>query len=119
MRVGYQEKWNISFINAKVDTGASISLLPKYLVHNLKLKGGIPYTLYGVVRTEDCKVEVELYRINLQLMDYLGRSLVLEDVWIAFTELERTPHLLGYKDVLQRLAINQSKNSQTLELSHR
>ena len=106
-------------ISAKIDTGASISLFPSKLKIDLNLGSGIPYTLYGVVRSDECKVDVELYKLNIELSDYLGQNLIFKNVWVALSKLEKTPILLGYKDLLQKCYISQLKDSEILTISKR
>lgn len=86
---------------------------------DLNLGQGIPYTLYGVVRTHECKIDVELHQLDLELIDHLGHKLVFKDVWVALSKLEKTPILLGYKDLLQCCYISQKPNSETLTLTIR
>jgi len=62
---------------------------------------------------------VELHQLDLELNDYLGQKLLFKDVWIALSKLEKTPILLGYKDLLQRCCICQKANSETLTLTIR
>ena len=107
IRVGQFGKWSRRSFSAKIDTGASISLLPGEIKEELKIAGGIPYSLYGVVRTERCKVDVELVRIDLQLLDESGNELVFDDVWVALSKSERIPSLLGVKGVLENCVLTQ------------
>ncbi len=119
VKVGYKDNWIRQHLSAKIDTGASISLFPSSLKSDLNLGKGIPYTLYGVVRTQECKIDVELYQLDLELHDYLGQKLLFNNVWIALSKLEKVPVLLGYKDLLQQCYISQFDNSEILTLSKR
>lgn len=119
VKVGLNGEWIRQYLSAKIDTGASISLFPISLKDDLNLGEGIPYTLYGVVRTQECKIDVELYQVDLELYDYTGQSLLFEKVWVALSKREQSPILLGYKDLLQRCMITQLRDSETLTLSKR
>ena len=119
VRIGHKGKWARKHLSAKIDTGASISLLPLKLKTDLNLGSGIPYTLYGVVRSDECKVDVVLYQLDIELSDYLGKNLIFKNVWVALSKLEKTPILLGYKDLLQRCHITQLKDSEILTISKR
>ena len=119
VKIGYEGEWIRQYLSAKIDTGASISLFPGSLKEDLNLQDGIPYTLYGVVRTKECKVEVELHQLDIELYDHTGQSLLFKKVWIALSKLEHSPILLGYKDLLQRCVVAQTSDSETLSLSKR
>lgn len=119
VKIGSKDSWIKKGLSAKIDTGASISLFPASLKSDLNLGQGIPYTLYGVIRTQECKYDVELHQLDLELNDHLGQKLVFKDVWVALSKLEKTPILLGYKDLLQRCFIAQKPNSETLTLTIR
>ena len=119
VKLGYKGNWARKYLSARIDTGASISLFPSSLRLDLDLGQGIPYTLYGVVRTQECKIDVELYQLDLELSDYLGQKLLFENVWVALSKREQIPVLLGYKDLLQRCYISQLDNSEILTLSKR
>ncbi len=116
VKIGYKGDWIRQYLSAKIDTGASISLFPASLKDDLNLRNGIPYTLYGVVRTQECKIDIELHQIDLELFDYKGQSLLFKNVWVALSKREQSPLLLGYKDLLQRCVITQSSDSETLSL---
>ena len=119
--VGVNSKWSNTIVRAKIDTGASISLFPEYLLEDLNIdtEKEIPYEFYGVVRKEVCKLEVKLLQIDIKIRDYKHHELDLQSVWTAFTSLEGVPVLLGYKDALERLIINQDADSGSLMIQKR
>jgi hypothetical protein len=121
LKVGYKGKWIRQILSAKIDTGASISLLPASLKRDLDLDldNGISYTLYGVVRTQECKIDVELHQLDIELHDQNNQTLLFKDVWVALSKREQSPLLLGYKDLLEHCIISQLNNSETLTLSKR
>ena len=114
--LGSNNKWVNTIARAKIDTGASISLFPLSLINDLNLGRGIAYELYGVVRTEACKIEVYLHKVDMRIRDHLEGKIELKSVWSAFTSMEGAPILLGYKDVLERLLICQRPQTEVLTL---
>ena len=47
----------IETVNAILDTGAPISLLPKTLFNNLEDFTLIPHTIHGIVDSEECEIK--------------------------------------------------------------
>ncbi len=114
--VGWEGSWLNKLDNAKIDTGASISLLPEKYAHELKLESGIPYQFYGINRTDECLVEVNLRKIDIKIYDLSFNEILLTNIWAAFSKLETTPILLGVKDVLEKMKIGYSKEDYAITM---
>lgn len=113
---GKGDNWLNNLDNAKIDTGASISLFPEKYAEELNLYSGIPNQFYGKNRTDECLVEVILRKIDIKLYDSEMNEILLDNVCVAFSKLESTPILIGVKDVLERMRFGFSKGEKAITL---
>ena len=114
--VGKNDIWLNKLDNAKIDTGASISLFPEKYALELKLGPGIPYQFSGINKADECLVDVNLRKIDIKIYDSSFNELYLKEVWVAFSKLESTPILLGVKDVLEKMKFGFSSDESAISL---
>jgi len=70
--------------------------------------------MYGVVRSQECIVPLELFQVDLELVDFSNNKIELKNCWCAFSTMDNVPVLLGYKDVLERLIIQIQETNESI-----
>ena len=107
-----ENKIRSTTFKAKIDTGANISLFPyKYAKSLIDNEYFIDHDLYGVVRLPQCQVPVKITKLNVLLMDELGNEMELKGIFIALSELEGIPALIGMKNILENVNLIKSENN--------
>jgi len=82
------------------DTGASISLLPKSMLDDLKVDKWVEHKMRGVIKKEECKISLKLCRVIARLEDDFGNRSPEFEVWVGIADTEEVPALLGMKDII-------------------
>lgn len=82
------------------DTGASISLVPKYIGVELSVQTYVPHELIGIAKRKECMVQVKISRVVMKIEDVYGNVSPEFDVWVAIAERDDVPTVLGMKGIL-------------------
>ena len=92
-------------IDAILDTGATISLLPIAYLKRLPVSPTIRHTVWGIVGDPDCRIEAELKVVDIHLKDPDGNVSPVLAVPVAFALSDDCPHLLGMKGLIENSKI--------------
>ncbi len=87
-------------VNAILDTGAPLSLLPKTLFTNLENFRLIPHTVHGIVESEECEIKCLLTRMQIIIKDRNENQSPPVNILIGLSEKENVPYILGMKGIL-------------------
>ena len=63
------------------------------------------------MRLPQCQVPVKITKLNVLLMDELGNEMELKGIFIALSELEGIPALIGMKNILENVNLIKSENN--------
>ena len=63
------------------------------------------------MRLPQCQVPVKITKLNVLLMDELGNEMELKVIFIALSELEGIPALIGMKNILENVNLIKSENN--------
>lgn len=100
------------------DTGAVITLLPGIILNHLENVNTIPHTMWGIIENEECKIIVDLCKINIQLIDKFANISPPITILAGFSRNPKVPILLGMKGMLSKYKyeFNPSINIFSLEI---
>ncbi|MBN2150772.1 MAG: hypothetical protein JW839_04955 [Candidatus Lokiarchaeota archaeon] len=109
--------WDNFLYSFIIDTGASISYAPDFLLEVMNITPNLEMIVEGITNKEECKVITKVAQVGFVIIDdenYTSREI---KAWFAFHPYNG-PFLLGMKDVLERIGIEkkQGKRQMILDL---
>lgn len=110
--------WLDDTVRMFFDTGASISLLPKSMLDDLKVDKWVKHKMRGVVKKEECKISLKLCRVTARLEDDLENRSPEFEVWVGIADTEEVPALLGMKDIINSFKAGMDPLKERLTLQY-
>jgi len=104
-------------VEAVFDTGAGISLLPRYESREIGVERSVPHMLTGISKREECLVPVKTSRVRSRLIDSQGSMSPEFALWVAFAERDDVPSILGMKDVINSFKFETDPEGKKLYLT--
>lgn len=89
---------------AVIDTGATVSLLPRSVWHDAAFRAIVPLITAGVVNRPECTISATLATIECALMHGAERFGPLT-IHALLADTDRVPLLLGTSGILDRLRL--------------
>lgn len=105
-----------SAINMTFDTGAAISLLPKWISKELEVDKYAPHELTGISKKPECLLPVNISRVTVKLLDIYGEESPEFELWVAFADRDDVPTILGMKDVVSNFRFESDPKEKKLYL---
>lgn len=99
------------------DTGAGISLLPRYESREIGVERCVPHKLTGISKREECLVPVKISRVKSRLIDSQGSLSPEFELWVAFAERDDVPSILGMKDIINSFKLETDPEEKKLYLT--
>jgi len=110
--------WLDDTVKMFFDTGASISLLPKSMLDDLKVDKWVEHKMRGVIKKEECKISLKLCRVIARLEDDFGNRSPEFEVWVGIADTEEVPALLGMKDIINSFKAEMDPLKERLTLKY-
>jgi len=104
-------------VEAVFDTGAGISLLPRYEGREIGVERYAPHKLTGISKREECLVPVKISRVKPRLIDSQGSTSPEFELWVAFAERDDVPSILGVKDIINSFKLETDPEEKKLYLT--
>jgi hypothetical protein len=98
------------------DTGAGISLLPRYVGEEIGIKKYVNHKLTGISKREECLVPVRISKVRTKLIDSKGNISPEFKIWVAFADRDDVPSVLGMKDIIDNFSFKSDAKQKTLYL---
>lgn len=98
------------------DTGAGISLLPRYVVEEIGVKKYVNHKLSGISKREECLIPVKISKVRTKLIDSKGNMSPEFEIWVAFADRDDVPSVLGMKDIIDNFRFTSNIKEKTLYL---
>ena len=96
----YDGLWMERVIRMRMDTGADLSLIPRSLGRELRLKNGIEHSLTGIAMRKECIIPAQIFEVKARLEDEYGHVSKEFKMWTACAEREEVPLVFGMKSAL-------------------
>lgn len=104
-------------LDANLDTGAILSLLPKPLLRYYPELPTVSHTLWGIVDSPKCLIKAEIGLILIQIKDVKGTKSPPFQIPVAFVDLDPSPHLLGMKGLIDKANVIIKTTQKTFSLT--
>ena len=88
-------------ITGIIDTGATFSLFPSYILNYFPDIKKIDHTIWRIMDSPECHLLSELACIDIKLMDKNGWKSKQINILASFSSNTKVPVLLGMKDLLE------------------
>jgi len=98
------------------DTGAGISLLPRYVGEEIGIKRYVNHKLTGISKREECLIPVRISKVRTKLIDSKGNSSPEFEIWVAFADRDDVPSVLGMKDIINNFRFKSDIKEKALYL---
>ena len=100
-----------------IDTGAIFSLLPGHLLTQYENIYTVAHTMWGIIDSEECRIDVDVGIIPVILNSESGQSSPVINITAAFAKEIKIPILLGMKGFLAEYsyAFNSQKRIFTID----
>lgn len=99
-----------------IDTGATLSLLPGSILKYYKDLQTEDHVIWGMINKEECKIDVKIGLVNIQLQDPTDNISPIIKIPIAFTYKIKVPNLLGMKSILADFNYSFDKDKQKFSI---
>jgi hypothetical protein len=99
------------------DTGANMSLLPRYAGVNIGIVKYVSSKLSGILRKEECAVPIRIAKVMARLLDDQGNTSPAFELWTAFAERDDVPSLLGTKGIMDNFKLEADPVARNLYLT--
>jgi len=108
--------WHERLVRLRLNTGSSITLLTKGLCEELKLREYVAHWVMGIVPEEICKLPVKIFKTQARIEDLRGNISKDFEVWIACSQRNDTPLILGIKEIFQNFKLEVDPIKEELRL---
>lgn len=99
------------------DTGATISLLPKYVGVQLSVQRYVSHRLIGIAKRKECEIPVKIAQVVMRIEDMYGVTSPELQVWVAIAERDDVPIVLGMKGIMSNFRFEADPSEEKLYLT--